>query len=400
MTYAKLSKRISILGVTGSIGASTIAVVEELRARGDSIEVEAITAGRNVEGLIEAALRLRPKFVAASGEASLARLKEGLAHTDIEVGAGASAVEEAGARPSDWVMSAIVGAAALQPTLAALRRGATVALANKECLVCAGELVMETAKRFGARLLPVDSEHNAIFQVLHHPERVDRMTLTASGGPFRTWTLEAMAKAGPEQACAHPTWAMGAKISVDSASLMNKGLELIEAACLFAMPEDRIDVVVHPQSIIHSLVTYCDGSTLAQLSPPDMRVPISYALAWPDRAPIQAKTLDLCSLQQLTFEQPDTVRFPALGLARAALRAGGPATAVLNAANEQAVEAFLDRRIGFLDIARVVEGVLDLATAGKLPGVSKTPRSFDEVMQVDKAARAAADSLAARRGLG
>lgn len=400
MAQDMLNKRISILGVTGSIGASTIAVIEELRARGDSIEVEAITAGRNVEGLIEAALRLRPKFVAAAHEASLPRLRDALAHAGIEVGAGVGAVEEAAQRPSDWVMSAIVGAAALQPTLAALRRGATVALANKECLVCAGELVLETANRHGARLLPVDSEHNAIFQVLHHPERVDRMTLTASGGPFRTWSLEAMAKAGPEQACAHPTWAMGAKISVDSATLMNKGLELIEAACLFAMPEHRIDVVVHPQSIIHSLVTYCDGSTLAQLSPPDMRVPIAFALAWPDRAPIKAKTLDLCSLQQLTFEQPDAVRFPALGLARAALRAGGPATAVLNAANEQAVAAFLNRRIGFLDIARVVEGVLELSAAGKLPNVSKTPRSFDEVMLVDAAARIAADRLSTQRSLG
>jgi len=391
-----MNKRITILGATGSIGASTIAVVEELRSRGDAIEVEAMTAGRNVSGLIEAALRLRPNFVAAADPNGLAQLKAALEPEGIAVGAGHDAVEEAAARPSDWVMSAIVGSAALRPTLAALRRGVTVALANKECLVCAGDLVMDTARRHGATLLPVDSEHNAIFQVLHHRERVDRMTLTASGGPFRTWTYEQMAAAGPEQACAHPTWAMGAKISVDSATLMNKGLELIEAAVLFGMPEDRIDVVVHPQSIVHSLVAYCDGSTLAQLSPPDMRVPISFALAWPDRAPIKAKTLDLCSLQRLTFEQPDATRFPALGLARAALRAGGPATAVLNAANEEAVNAFLERRIRFLEIARIVEDTLEAAAAGRLAEVSKTPRSFDEVVAVDSAARAAANRLMAR----
>lgn len=391
-----MKKNITILGATGSIGASTIAVVEELRAQGDEIAVEAMTAGRNVAGLIEAAMRLRPRFVAAADPNGLAQLKAALEPEGIEVGAGHDAVEEAAARPSEWVMSAIVGSAALRPTLAALRRGVTVALANKECLVCAGDLVMATARQHGATLLPVDSEHNAIFQVLHHRERVDRMTLTASGGPFRTWTHEQMAAAGPEQACAHPTWAMGAKISVDSATLMNKGLELIEAAVLFGMPEDRIDVVVHPQSIVHSLVTYCDGSTLAQLSPPDMRVPISFALAWPDRAPIQAKALDLCSLQRLTFEQPDAARFPALGLARAALRAGGPATAVLNAANEEAVNAFLERRIAFLEIARVVEETLEMAAAGRLAEVSKTPRSFDEVVAVDGAARAAANRLMTR----
>lgn len=396
MSATGMKKHITILGATGSIGASTISVVEECRARGDEIVVEAMTAGRNVQGLIEAALRLRPKFVAAADPNGLAQLRAALLPHGMEVGAGPAAVEEAARRPSEWVMSAIVGSAALQPTLAALERGVTVALANKECLVCAGDLVMETAKAHGARLLPVDSEHNAIFQVLHHPERVSSMTLTASGGPFRTWSREQMAAAGPEQACNHPTWAMGAKISVDSATLMNKGLELIEAAVLFGMPEDKIDVVVHPQSIVHSLVTYCDGSTLAQLSPPDMRVPIAYALAWPDRAPIQAKALDLCMLQKLTFERPDAARFPALGLARAALRAGGPATCVLNAANEEAVTAFLERRIGFLEIARIVEDVLELAAAGRLPEVSKTPRSFAEVMAVDTAARAAAIRLATR----
>jgi len=391
-----MQRHITILGATGSIGASTMAVVEELRARGEVIEVEAITAGRNVQGLIEAALRLRPKFVASADPSGLAALREALTPLGMEVGAGPEAVEEAAARPAPWVMSAIVGSAALRPTLAALRRGATVALANKECLVCAGDLVSRTARENGARLLPVDSEHNAIFQVLHHRERVERMTLTASGGPFRTWSREQMAAAGPEQACNHPTWAMGAKISVDSATLMNKGLELIEAAVLFGMPEDRIDVVVHPQSIVHSLVTYCDGSTLAQLSPPDMRVPIAFALAWPDRAPIQAKTLDLCLLQQLTFEAADAERFPALGLARAALRAGGAATAVLNAANEEAVGAFLERRIRFLEIARVVAEVLELNAAERLCAVKGAPSSFEEVMLVDQAAREAANRLMTR----
>jgi 1-deoxy-D-xylulose-5-phosphate reductoisomerase len=391
-----MQRHITILGATGSIGASTIAVVEELRGRGEHIEVEAMTAGRNVAGLIEAARRLRPKFAASADPNGLSALREALSPLGVEVGAGEAAVEEAAARPAPWVMSAIVGSAALRPTLAALRRGATVALANKECLVCAGDLVLRTARDHGARLLPVDSEHNAIFQVLHHRERVERMTLTASGGPFRTWTREQMAAAGPEQACNHPTWAMGAKISVDSATLMNKGLELIEAAVLFEMPEDRIDVVVHPQSIVHSLVTYCDGSTLAQLSPPDMRVPIAFALAWPDRAPIQAKTLDLCELQRLTFEAPDAERFPALGLARAALRAGGAATAVLNAANEEAVSAFLDRRIRFLEIARVVEEVLEQAAANRLQEAAATPSSFEEVAAVDGAARAAANRLMTR----
>jgi 1-deoxy-D-xylulose-5-phosphate reductoisomerase len=383
-----LKRRISILGVTGSVGKSTMAVIEELRAQGAEIEVEALTAASNVAGLAEAARRLRPKFVAIADPARLDAAREAIA--DVEVAAGPAGVREAAQRPADWVMSAIVGAAGLAPTLAAVERGATVALANKECLVCAGPLMREAAAKSGARLLPVDSEHNAIFQVLTHPERVERVTLTASGGPFRTWTREAMASAEPKQACAHPTWPMGAKISVDSATLMNKGLELIEAHYLFGLPQDRIDILVHPQSVVHSLVHYCDGSVLAQMAAPDMRVPIAYALAWPDRASVSAARLDLANLGGLTFEAPDEVRFPALALARRAIQSGPKAAAALNAANEVAVEEFLAGRLGFLSIARLAGEVLDGADVNELGQFQKTPSSFDEVHAIDRAARDAA----------
>jgi 1-deoxy-D-xylulose-5-phosphate reductoisomerase len=303
-------------------------------------------------------------------------------------------LEEAGARPADWVMSAIVGAAGLTPTMAAVRRGASVALANKECLVCAGPLFIEAAKAHGARLLPVDSEHNAIFQVLTHPERVEKLTLTASGGPFRTASKEAMAVATPDQACAHPRWSMGRKISVDSATLMNKGLELIEASYLFGFKSDLIDVLVHPQSTIHSLVHYVDGSVLAQMATPDMRIPIAYALAWPDRALVSAARLDLAGVGQLTFEAPDSERFPALGLCRAALNRGAAATTAISAANEIAVEAFLSGRIGFLDICRVVEEAMSELEGAESGLIAKSPTSFDEVAAVDQAARGAAQRIA------
>jgi 1-deoxy-D-xylulose-5-phosphate reductoisomerase len=395
-TAGGLARRIAILGATGSIGQSTAAVIEELRGQGCDLEVEAIVGGARVPELAAMARRLRPKFVAAADPALLQPLRDALTGEGFEIGAGPEAVVEAAERPSDWVMSAIVGAAALAPTLAALKRGATTAMANKECMVCAGDLMRATASKHGARLLPVDSEHNAIFQVLGAPERVEKVTLTASGGPFRTWTRQQMAGAGPEQACAHPTWSMGAKISVDSATLMNKGLELIEAAYLFDLADDKLDVLVHPQSIIHSLVSYCDGSVLAQLSSPDMRVPISYALAWPDRAPVSTARLDLAAVAQLTFEAPDMVRFPALRLARAALRAGGAAPTALNAANETAVAAFLNRRIGFLDIARTVEDALESLTAVDASMIAKSPSSFAEVMAVDQAARRAAATAMVR----
>lgn len=389
-----MSRSISILGVTGSIGQSTIAVVEELRAQGQQIEVEAVTAGQNLAGLVEACRTLKPNFAAVSDQSMLEAAREALAGMNVEVGAGGSALQEAGARPAEWVMSAIVGAAGLAPTMAAVRRGATVALANKECLVCAGPLFIEAAKAHGARLLPVDSEHNAIFQVLTHPERVEKLTLTASGGPFRTASRETMAVATPEQACAHPKWNMGRKISVDSATLMNKGLELIEASYLFGFGADSIDVIVHPQSTIHSLVHYVDGSVLAQMATPDMRIPIAYALAWPDRAPVSTARLDLATIGSLTFEAPDAGRFPALGLCRAALNAGAAATTALSAANEVAVEAFLARRIGFLDICRTVEEALAELEGAESGLIANSPTSFDQVAAVDRAARDAARRIA------
>jgi 1-deoxy-D-xylulose-5-phosphate reductoisomerase len=381
-------RRVSILGATGSVGRSTISVIEELNAAGTEIIVEALTAGRNVAALVELARRVRPRFVATAEPEALEDLRAAL--PGVAVGAGAQAIAEAAEREADWVMAAIVGAAGLEPTLRAAQRGAIVAIANKECLVCGGPLVRAAAAKAGGRILPVDSEHNAIFQVLSAPERVERLTLTASGGPFRTWTLEAMAAASPAEACAHPVWSMGAKISVDSATLMNKGLELIEASYLFDVAEDRIDVLVHPQSVVHSLVHYVDGSVLAQMGAPDMRIPISYALAWPDRAAVSTPRLDLATVGTLSFEQPDLARFPALRLARAALSTGVGATTALNAANEVAVDSFLRGRIGFLDVARLVEETLADLAAREPKLIAKTPSSFDEVAWADAVARAAA----------
>ena len=387
-------RSVSILGVTGSIGQSTLSVIEELRARGVNVPVEAVTAGRNIAGLADACRRIKPRFAVVADPALLDDVRTALRGLEVEVGAGAAALVEAAARPADWVMSAIVGAAGLAPTMAAVRRGALVALANKECLVCAGPLMLKAAAESGAKLLPVDSEHNAIFQVLTHPERVDKLTLTASGGPFRTWSRDAMAVARPEQACAHPNWSMGAKISVDSATLMNKGLELIEAAYLFDTPEHRIDVLIHPQSIIHSLVHYLDGSVLAQLSAPDMRTPIAFSLAWPDRVAVSSPRLDLAALANLSFEEPDQQRFPALQLARDAFRAGPARVAALNAANEMAVADFLAGRIGFLDIARIASEALAHLEGAEAGLIAKTPSSFDEVTAVDQAARRAARRIA------
>ncbi|MEQ1616816.1 MAG: 1-deoxy-D-xylulose-5-phosphate reductoisomerase [Terricaulis sp.] len=382
-------RTVSILGVTGSVGRSTIDVILELRRNGAHIPVEAVTAGANIAALAEVCAVLRPRFAAVADERLLGQAREALAKFDMEIGAGPTSLAEAAARPSDWVMSAIVGAAGLQPTLAAVRRGAMVALANKECLVCAGPLFLEAAKSGGATLLPVDSEHNAIFQVLTHPNRVEKITLTASGGPFRSASQETMTEATPNQACAHPRWSMGRKISIDSATLMNKGLELIEACYLFDIPEQKVDIVVHPESTVHSFVHYTDGSVLAQLAAPDMRVPISYALSWPDRAHVSAARLDLAALGTLTFEAPDEAKFPALRLCRAALKAGAGATTALNAANEVAVEAFLAGRIRFLDICRVVEEVLAGAA-----GNAKSPSSFAEVAMLDQAARRRAAEIA------
>ncbi len=376
---------VTILGSTGSIGSNTVELIE---ARPDLYRVEALVANSRVDILADQARRLKAKLAVVADEAAYLALKEALAGTGIEVAAGAAAVVAAAERPADWVMAAIVGAAGLAPTLAAVRRGAVVGLANKECLVCAGQLMMAEVQKHNATLLPVDSEHSAIFQVFEFDQhdKIEKIILTASGGPFRSKSREFMADVTPEQAVAHPNWSMGAKISVDSASMFNKGLELIEAHHLFDMPEDKIDIVVHPQSVIHSLVAYADGSVLAQLGAPDMRTPIAYALGWPNRIDAPVAKLDLAAIATLTFEQPDPVRFPSLRLAREALRAGGSAAAVLNAANEVAVAAFLGRKIGFLDIAQVVERTLEGVDHCELG-------SIDDVLAQDQKARIFAASV-------
>ena len=386
-------RTVTILGSTGSVGVNTIDLIEHHNAaRPGTYRVEALTASTNVKDLAAQARKLKPAFVAIADEKHYGALKDELAGTGIAVGAGAAALEEAASRNADWVMASIVGAAGLRPTLAAVRRGATVALANKECLVCAGDLFMTEVRRSGAKLLPVDSEHNAVFQVFEaeHPQTIEQITLTASGGPFRTWSSEQMAAATPAQACKHPNWAMGAKISVDSATLMNKGLELIEAQHLFRVAPSQLSVVVHPQSVVHSLVAYVDGSVLAQLGSPDMRTPIAYALGYPARIAAPTRRLDLADLGQLTFERPDTVRFPCLALAQDALQRQGATPTILNAANEVAVEAFLARKIGFSDISRIVESTLNtLANSGPAPA------SVDQALALDAQARACTAGLLA-----
>ncbi len=353
-----LPRKVTILGSTGSVGMSTLDLFEQA---GLELDVVALTAGRNVARLAEQALRWRPRIAAIEDEASLPELRERLKGSGIETAAGAKAIEDVALEDAQWVMSAIVGFAGLAPTMAAARSGAIVALANKESLVCAGPSLLRTAKRAGGVVIPVDSEHSAIFQVLDPAaaEHVKRLILTSSGGPFRDATRAQMAAATLEQALAHPNFSMGAKISIDSATMMNKGLEVIEAAYLFSMPPDRIEVLVHPQQIIHSLVEYADGSTLAQLGPPDMRPPIACAFAWPDRLPWPAPALDLVGSGPLTFQHPDPEKFPALVIAKQALLAGGRAPTAMNAANECAVAAFLDRRIAFLDIPSIVAETLE-----------------------------------------
>jgi len=349
-------RTVSILGATGSVGRSTLDLVERDPER---YRIEAVTAYSDVEGLAAIARRTRATIAVIGDAALYPALKAALAGTGVEAAGGGAAIVEAAGRGADWTMAAIVGLAGLEPVMAALSCGKAVALANKESLVSAGSIMIGAAVSAGARLLPVDSEHNAVFQCYEPaPGRVRRIILTASGGPFRTWTLEAMRGVTPAQAVKHPNWSMGAKISVDSATMMNKGLELIEAHHLFPVGADRLDVLVHPQSVVHSMVEYIDGSTLAQLGPPDMRVPIAHALAWPERMETPCARLDLAAVGKLEFEAPDFVRFPALALAKAALAAGGARPAILNAANEAAVAAFLAGTIGFLDIAAVVEEVL------------------------------------------
>ena len=382
-------RSVTILGSTGSVGRNTLDLIER---NPGAYSIEALTANRSVEALAEQARRLGAKRAVVADEARYADLKEALAGSEVEPAAGASAVIEAADQPAEWVMSAIVGAAGLEATLAAVRRGAVIGLANKETLVCAGALMMSEIERNGATLLPVDSEHNAIFQVLEtdRPEAIEKIILTCSGGPFRSRSVAEMAEATPEPAVAHPNWSMGAKISVDSATLMNKGLELIEAHHLFAMPQQRIDVVIHPQSVIHSMVSYVDGSVLAQMGDPDMRTPIAYSLAWPERMAAPVERLDLAKVGQLTFEAPDPTRFPALDLARQALDSGGAAPTILNAANEIAVHAFLERRIGFLDIAAVVAETLSAMPVRALD-------DLDAVRTVDSEARICATELLEKR---
>ncbi|WP_395943562.1 1-deoxy-D-xylulose-5-phosphate reductoisomerase [Brevundimonas sp.] len=360
-----IHRRITVLGSTGSVGSSTLDLMEQAEVTGTGgFEVEALTGGANIAKLAEQARRWRPKLAVTADPERLDDLRAALAGTGVEAAAGEAAIVEAATRPADWIMASIVGAAGLKSAWAAAETGAILALANKESLVCCGPALIDRVGRAGGRLIPVDSEHSAIFQVFpaEAPERVSKLVLTASGGPFRQTPRERMIGITPEQAVAHPNWSMGAKISVDSATMANKGLEMIEAAYLFNMTEERIDVVVHPESIIHSLVEYVDGSTLAQMGPPDMRTPIACALAWPDRIAWPAPKLDLAALGKLTFEAPDLARFPALDLARQALKAGGAAPAVFNAANEVAAFAFLDRKLAFLNIAAVVAETLERAT--------------------------------------
>jgi 1-deoxy-D-xylulose-5-phosphate reductoisomerase len=390
-----MTRSVTILGSTGSVGRSTVALLDA--APPGAFAVEALVAHRDVAGLAAQARRLRARLAVVADPACLSALREALAGSGIEAAAGPEAVVEAAARPADWTMAAIVGAAGLPATLAALGRGGVLALANKETLVCAGEIVLATAQAAGATLLPVDSEHNAIFQALESRgggadpyAMVDKIVLTASGGPFRTMPLEQMAAVTPEAAVKHPVWSMGAKISVDSATMMNKGLELIEAVRLFPVPEERVEVLVHPQSTVHGLVHYADGSVMAQLGSPDMRTPIAHALAWPARMAAAVPKLDLVGLGRLEFYAPDPARFPALRLAREALRAGCGATTILNAANEVAVGLFLDRRLSFLDIAAVVEEALARLGA---PAADE----LGAVLALDRAARDEAARIAAER---
>ena len=386
-----MSVSVTVLGATGSIGRSTADILATHKER---FRVEAVVGGRDPQALARTAVALGARVAALSDPAGLGALREALGGTGIEASAGAQAVMEAAVRPADIVIGAIAGAAGVRPTHAAARLGGTVALANKECLVCAGHAFMRDAAAAGTTLLPVDSEHNAIFQALgrHRADEVEEMILTASGGPFRTWSRERIEAATPTQALAHPNWSMGAKVTIDSATLMNKGLELIEAWHLFAIPPDRLGVVVHPQSIVHGLVSFCDGAVVAGLACPDMRVPIAHCLGVPDRLATDARRLNLSEIARLDFEAPDLARFPALGLALDALREGGGAPTILNAANEVAVEAFLAGRIGVYGIPALVSGVIeDMARRNDMAA----PGDVDTALMLDEEAR-----LRARERLG
>ena len=380
-----MTRTLSIFGATGSVGLSTLDIVRQHR---EKYRVVALTANGNAAELAKLATEFEPEIAVVADEAAYPALKDALAGNKTQAAAGPAALVEAAQMGADWTMAAIVGCAGLPPTMAAIEAGKTVALANKEALVSAGDLMMAAVERSGATLLPVDSEHNAIFQCLAggRIDQVRKITLTASGGPFRIFSLDQMRAVTPAQAVAHPNWDMGAKISVDSATMFNKGLELIEAHHLFPVGLDKLDIVVHPQSVIHSMVEYVDRSTLAQLGSPDMRIPIASTLAWPERLETNCEPLDLARISKLEFEVPDMVRFPALRLARAAAEQGDAAPAILNAANEVAVAAFLKGQIGFLDIANVVSSTLDGYSPNAL-------HSLDHLFSIDAAARAYAKGL-------
>ncbi len=383
-----VKRRISILEATGSIGQNTLDLIGR---DPDRYQVVALTGQAKVELLAEQARRFNAEIAVIGDESLYPQLAEALNGTGIEAAAGMDAVVEAASRPADWIMAAIVGAAGLRPALAAVRQGTTVALATKECLVLAGEMFMAEVAAARATLLPVDSEHSAAFQAIDNAScnGVERLVLTASGGPFRTWDAHDLARATPEQALKHPNWSMGPKITIDSATLMNKGLEVIEAFHLFPLSADQLGVIIHPQSTVHCLVHYCDGSVLAQLGMPDMRTPIAYSLAWPERMATPVKRLDLTALGSLSFEAPDEVRFPALRIAREALIAGGVAPAILNAANEIAVAAFLNRTLSFTAIPALVEETL----AKSHPFISQKPSNIEDIFTVDREARRLAQDL-------
>ncbi len=385
-------RKLTILGSTGSIGCSTLDVVAH---QPDRFEVVALVGNRNVELLAEQAIKCGAKLAVTADAGLYDALKENLAGSGVEAAAGMDAVMEAARRPADIIVAAIVGAAGLKPTLAAAEQGTTIALANKECLVCAGEVFNSALRKYGAQLLPVDSEHSAVFQVFEQSQReqVDQIILTASGGPFRTATYEQLKEVTREQALKHPNWDMGPKITIDSATLMNKGLELIEAYHLFPVEPNQLDAVIHPQSIVHSMVSYCDGSVLAQLGVPDMRTPIAYALAWPSRMPAPVERLDLAKIGQLTFEPVDSDKFPSVGLCLGCLETGGSATAVMNASNEVAVAEFLSDRIGFLGITELTRAVLNEADAAGMLGAMA---SLDDVSDADEFGRRKAGELAQR----
>ncbi len=384
-------RRVSVLGATGSVGQSTLDLIGRDPGR---YQVVSLTANTDAAGLADLAIRHNAECAALADASAYGDLKARLAGTDIDVAAGPDAVVEAARRPADWLMAAITGAAGLRPTFEAVGQGTHVALANKECLVSAGPVFMQGVSRAGAVLLPVDSEHSAAFQAIRHQdaERIERIILTGSGGPFRTWSAERIRNARPEDALRHPNWSMGPKITIDSATLMNKGLEMIEAFHLFPVTAEQLELVIHPQSIVHCLVEYQDGSMLAQMSAPDMRTPIAYSLAWPERMWAPTERLDLVELRELTFEAPDAERFPALTLARSALAAGTAATTVLNAANEVGVQAFLDGQIGFAGICDLVDASLDAHAAQNTP----EPGTLDDILTIDQIGRQLAYALMPR----